>query len=447
MALMFSISGLRGIAYKDLTYDDVCFYAQAFGKFLKAKSIVLGCDTRKSGDMIGAAVREGLNLIDCNVISLQIAPTPTVIFMVRKLKADGGVVVTASHNPEEWNGLKFISNQAEFLNEKEFSSFSKFVEHYKPISHHEKYFPFYTGGRCLIRRDPLKEHIKKIIASLKLRNLGLKIGIDAVNGAGSKALPRLLEEVGCKVYRLNCEFKSTFPRSPEPTPENIGDLCQIVKEKGLDLGFALDPDGDRLSIVDENGVPISEENTLVLATDYILSKKKGNIVTNYSTTALMDFIAKKYNCKLYRTKVGEANVVEKMKKVCAVIGGEGNGGVIYPTINITRDALTGAAIILKLLSERNQTASEIISSYPKYHMIKRKIKLSKAQFEKNKVEITKIFKGKTNLTDGIQIRAKDYWLHIRPSKTEPIIRIIGEALDKNKINKYVKKAETILRQN
>lgn len=444
MALMFSVSGLRGIAYKDLTFDNICFYAQAFAKFLNAKTIVLGRDTRKSGDMVGEATREGLNLADCDVISLGIVPTPTVVFMVHKLKADGGIVVTASHNPVEWNGLKFINNQARFLNEKEFLSFVKFIENYKPVSHEEKYFPFYTGGRCLIRKDPLKEHLKKIISSLKLKNLELKIGVDAVNGAGSEALPRLLESAGCKVYRLNCEFKSTFPRGPEPIPENIGNLCQLVKEERLDLGFALDPDGDRLSIVDDNGEPIGEENTLVLATDYILSKRKGNVVTNLSTTALMDYVTKKYNCRLSRTKVGEANVVEKMNRVKAVIGGEGNGGVIYPEINMTRDALTGAGIILKLLTVRKQRISEIISSYPKYFMIKKKIALSKEIFEKKKSKILQVLKGRVNLTDGLRITAKDYWLHVRPSNTEPLVRIIGEGKNPEEITAKIKKAEKIL---
>jgi phosphomannomutase len=250
--------------------------------------------------------------------------------------------------------------------------------------------------------------------------------------------------MGCKVYRLNCRFSPNFPRKPEPVSENIGSLCRFVKKNKLDIGFAVDPDCDRLSIVDEKGKAIGEENSLVLATDYILERKKGNVVTNLSTTALMDYVVRKYDCKLYRTKVGEANVVSKMEEISAIIGGEGNGGVIYPKINFTRDALVGAAIILKLLSEKNKTISGLLNRFPKYHMIKKKIRISKDRFIDKKDKIINAFTGSINTSDGLRITARDYWIHIRPSQTEPLIRIIGEARDKTTIKKYIKKIEIIL---
>jgi phosphomannomutase len=437
---MFSISGLRGIVDKDLTPELIFKYAAVFAEYLKPGKIVIGRDARKSGMNFRKAVIQGLNSEGCTVIDLGIVPTPTVLFMVRRFKTKGGIAITASHNPVQWNALKFISQKGQFLDQREFKIFSKYVDRKMTIKQREK-------KTDMVRLFPngVDNHIEKIISTLKLKVKGFKIGVDAVNGAGSIGLPRVLEEIGCKVYRMNCKFSPHFPRGPEPTPENIRGLCQFVKEKKLDMGFACDPDCDRLSIVDENGRAIGEENTLVLATDFILNRTKGNVVTNLSTSALMDYITKKYNCKLYRINVGEANVVSKMKKTNAIIGGEGNGGVIYPRINFTRDALVGAAIIVKLLSERNKKISEIIASYPRYYMVKKKMKISKERFEKREENIIKAFKGKRNFRDGLRISTKDYWLHIRPSKTEPLVRIIGEARSKRQIEEYIKKIKSILK--
>jgi len=443
MPLIHSISGLRGIAFKDLNYSTIGFYAKVFAIYLNAKKLVVGCDTRKSHSSLLAGVIDGINFINCNVVNLGIAPTPTVAFMVRKLRADGGLMVTASHNPHEWNGLKFISARGEFINETEFREFSERLGYFRLYSY--KIIEYLQGfGECQDYEKPLNEQLQKIINYFRLSNLGLKIGVDAVGGTGSEALPKLLEMAGCKVFKINCKFKSRFPRPPEPTPENIGDLCQLVKKKKLDLGFALDPDGDRLSIVDTNGNAIGEEKTLALATDYILSRKKGPVVTNLSTTILMDYITRKYKCRLYRTKVGEVNVVAKMKEVSAVIGGEGNGGVIYPMINYTRDAMTGAGIILKLLSKSKKSISEIVGNYPEYYMIKEKVNLSSREFEKRKDLVQKKFKGKVDLIDGIRIATSRYWLHLRPSNTEPLVRIIAEGRDKKQITRIIKQAKTFL---
>lgn len=437
---MFSISGLRGIVGEDLTPEIIFNYAAVFGKYLNPGKIIIGRDARKSGKIFRWAVIQGLDSVGCTVIDLGIVPTPTVLFMVRRLKAHGGIAITASHNPVQWNALKFISQKGQFLDQREFKIFSKCVLRKMTIKQREK-----KTDKIRLFPNGVDNHIKKIISTLKPVVKRFKVGVDGVNGAGSIGLPRVLEEMGCKVYRMNCKFRPDFPRKPEPTPENIRGLCRFVKEKKLDMGFACDPDCDRLSIVDENGRAIGEENTLVLATDFILNKIEGNVVTNLSTSALMDYITKKYDCKLYRTKVGEANVVSKMKKTSAIIGGEGNGGVIYPEINFTRDALVGAALIVKLLDERNKKISEILATYSRYYMIKKKIKISKERFEKKKENIIKAFKGRLNFLDGLRITTKDYWLHIRPSKTEPLIRIIGEARSKRQIEEYINKIRDILK--
>ncbi len=440
MSLMFSVSGLRGIVGEDLTAEIIFDYATAFGRYLKPGKIVVGRDTRESGILFLKAVIQGLREVNCRVIDLGIVPTPTVLFMVKRLRAKGGISITASHNPIEWNALKFVSSHARFLNQREFTTFSRSIK--------EK-------GTHLKRQRKLKRteiiangtdmHIEKITSILKPSGKRFRVGVDAVDGAGSRALPMLLEKMGCKVFRLNCRFRPAFPRNPEPTPQNIKGLCRLVTEKRLDMGFACDPDCDRLSLVDEQGRAIGEENTLVLATDFILSKKRGNVVTNLSTTAVMDYIAGVNNCRLYRTKVGEANVVSKMLKIDAIIGGEGNGGVIYPKVNMTRDALVGAAIIMKLLAERGKNLSEIIALYPRLYMIKKKIRIDRDQFEKRKEKIIKKFKGRVNLLDGLRIAAKDYWLHIRPSQTEPLIRIIGESHDKTQIEYYINDIKNILK--
>ncbi|MEO0106284.1 MAG: phosphoglucosamine mutase [candidate division WOR-3 bacterium] len=443
MPRIFSVSGLRGIAFKDLGYASAGFYAQVYAFFLNAKKLVVGYDARDSHSQIGGGVIDGFNMMGCNVIDLGIVPTPTVVFMVKKLKADGGAVATASHNPPEWNGIKFITSRGEFINEQEFRRFSVFIDFFELYPDKIIEFMGYFG-ECTDYKNPYEEHIKEIINHFKLKKLGLKIGVDAVCGAGSKALPSLLEMAGCKVYKIHCNFKPRFPRPPEPTPEHITKLCELVKRYNLDLGLALDPDGDRLSIVDEKGNAIGEEKTLVLATDYILNRRKGAIVTNLSTTSLMDYIARKHKCPLYRTRVGEANVVSKMNEVKAVIGGEGNGGVIYPRVNRTRDALTGAGIILAMLKKSNKKISEIVKSYPDYFMLKDKVELSDIGFEKKRELILKQFKGKVDLTDGIRITTKNEWIHIRPSNTEPIVRIIAEANDKRKARELINKAKEIL---
>jgi len=438
MPIMFSVSGLRGIVNEDLTPDIVRQYAKLFGEFFHARKVVIGRDCRRSGPAFRDAVIRGLTEIGIDVIDLGIVPTPTVCFMVRKLSAQAGIAITASHNPQQWNALKFITSRGEFPVEREFQAFAKYIKK------NEHIFPAQKPGRIRVHTSGPKDHIARVVSSLKLKPLKLKVGVDAAGGAGSQALPGLLTRLGCRVFPRYCKFTAKFPRKPEPTPENIVGLCALVKKKKLDIGFAVDPDADRLSIVDDQGRAIGEEMTLALAVDYVLSLKRGNVCTNLSTTALLDYVCKQYQCRLHRTKVGEANVVDMMRKVRAVIGGEGNGGVIYPAVNMTRDALTGVGIILKLLQVRRQKLSAIVAEYPVLFMVKDKITLDRMEFKDKVARLTKALPGEVDARDGLRIATPDWWLHIRPSNTEPIVRIIGEGTDRREILKKIRLVKTLL---
>lgn len=440
MSLMFSISGLRGLVGKDLSPNIIFQYAAAFGSYIGSGKVILGRDTRKSGPLYTRAVIQGLNSAGCQVIDLGIVPTPTVLFIVRKCRAKGGIAITASHNPVEWNALKFISAQGRFLNREEFIRFTRHLKGAElSIVARDR------DSKSMKLANSTKTHIDRIVRVLEPVTEKLRVGVDAVNGAGSLALPRLLKIMGCRVYRMNCKFDYNFPRPPEPRPRSITALCRFVKDNNLDMGVACDPDCDRLAVVDEKGRAIGEDKTLVFATDFLLQKSSGSVVTNLSTTALMDYITKKYNCRLHRTKVGEANVVSKMVEMNARIGGEGNGGVIYPTINFTRDALVAAAIIVKLMVKRNKVISQLIAEYPKYYMQKETLRISKEDFMTKKKKLLSIAKGRINRLDGIRITATDYWIHIRPSQTEPFIRIIGEAKNVKQIGEYIRRVKHILK--
>ncbi|UCF71663.1 MAG: phosphoglucosamine mutase [candidate division WOR-3 bacterium] len=437
MALKFSISGMRGLVDKDLNPDVVFKYAYSFGRFVKPGSIVIGRDTRQSGKIYCKTVVRALSAAGHPVVDLGIVPTPTVLFMVRRLKAKGGMVITASHNPVQWNALKFVSSKGVFLNETEFTRFSGRIIETEDAKGRKK-------ENVNSYKSALKEHIDAIVEAVEPLGAPFRVGVDAVNGAGSIGLPLLLEEIGCRVFRLNCRFAPVFPRKPEPTKENIVSLSRFVRNRGLDVGFACDPDCDRLAVVDERGRPIGEENTLVLAADYILTHKRGSVVTNLSTTRLMEDIAGKHGVSLYRTRVGEANVVSEMKERAAVIGGEGNGGVIYPKINYTRDAMVGAALIIRMLSERGVRMSQIMDSYPKYHMLKKKVKIGMGDFEERKEAVIDAFDGRLDLSDGLKIIGDRYWIHIRPSQTEDVVRIIGESRDRQQIEDFIARVRGIL---
>ena len=451
---MASVSGIRGVVGKSLIPEVLAKYSAGFGNLCKTGSqnarpqVILGRDSRTSGEMCRFAVLSGLLATGCEVIDIGICPTPTVQIAVEELRAEGGIVITASHNPIQWNGLKFIGSDGTFLAEREVRRLLDLVKNDK-IS----YRSWMEFGKVKLDHSWIQKHIEKIL-KLKYININkikrkkLKVVLDCCNGAGGIISPNLLKALGCQVIELFCEPDGNFPHNPEPLPENLISLCQAVKKNKADIGFANDPDVDRLAMVSDLGIPLGEEATLALATKFILSKKpKSKVVTNISTSRMIDDIAKKFGSKVYRTKVGEAHVVRGLKAVKGIIGGEGNGGVILPELHYGRDALVGMALILEYLAESEKTITELASDLPRYFMIKKKGKLTK-DFEKNLTQLkTKYAKGKINLIDGVRIDFEDSWIHIRKSNTEPIFRIIAEAKSKKRAKELVSESKGILSSN
>jgi phosphomannomutase len=432
--LMKSVSGIRGIVGDTLTPDLIVKVASAFAKYTKRGTIVVGRDTRPTGEAIKQVLEHVLTLSGCNVIDLGIVPTPTVELMTKKLKAAGGIMISASHNPVEWNAFKLINKSGIFLNLKEITQFFKYLEE------DFNYVLWNKTGKISYNTSAGIVHIKKVLDVVnkdKIKKKAYKVVLDSVNGAGSEITLKLLSELNCKIIPLYCDINALFPRGAEPVPENLKDLAKAVKKYGADIGFAQDPDADRLAIVNEKGVPIGEENTLVLVTEHLLSKKKGRVVINLSTTKAIEDIAQKYGVSVKRTKVGEINVTDEMRRNGARIGGEGNGGVISPEINMGRDSLAGIGYVLEMMAERGQSISELVNVLPQYIMKKGKIKSD--DNKKNQL-ILNIIKGdfkneKISDIDGLRIdfikhnEFKGGWVHLRPSNTEPIFRIISEGKD------------------
>lgn len=430
-SLKISISGVRGIVGESLTPILISNFAQSFGTYLNSGLIVVGRDTRPSGGMVKKAVLSGLLSSGCWVVDIDIAPVPTIQLMVEELKADGGIAITASHNPVEWNALKFIRSDGIFLNSYQAEELLD-IYHQGDFKKVENY-----KIRDVKKEDKaIENHIKKILKFVDvdlIRKRKFKVAIDTCNGAGSLATPLLLKELGCKMAGINLEPTGIFQHPPEPLPENLKSLSKFVKEKDADIGFAQDADADRLAIVNEKGVPVGEEYTLVLVVDFILSQKRGTVVTNLSTTAAIDDVANKYNCKVIRTRVGEVNIAEKMKKEKAVIGGEGTGGIIFPEVHFGRDSLVGIALVLWSLASKKTKISHLIESFPQYRIVKRKIAADSTKIPTIIKNLKEEYRDeKLDLTEGIKIIRDNLWIHIRPSNTEPVIRIISEGKTEKK---------------
>jgi len=436
--LKISISGIRGIVGETLTHDVCLELSKAFVEVLGKGKIILGADTRPSGLLLKNACIAGLLSMGSEVIDLGIVPTPTVGIMVKELRAAGGIVITASHNPSEWNGLKFFDSESMFLDEAELT---KVIDVFKRKEFKRiKLEEFKKTSKYDLAPS---EHISVILGAIDRKSIAkrkFKVALDPCNGTGGVITPMLLKEFGCKVATINADIKKSFAHNPEPVPENLADLCQLVKREKADIGFALDPDADRLAIVSEKGMPIGEEYTLALAVDYILMKEKSKVVvTNLSTSRVIDDIAKKHGAKVIRTKIGEINVAKKMKEVKASIGGEGNGGVIYPKISYNRDSLIGIGLVLEYMTKSGKKLSELIKALPEYHIIKDKIELKSMEDASGIIEKTKgIFKKeKQDLTDGVKVVFSDSWIHVRASNTEPIVRVIAEGKSKTKAESLI----------
>ncbi len=447
--LMVGVSGVRGIVGKDLTADVVTQWARGFGLWLRegtsaggpgpGTSVVIGRDARTSGPMFAAAVTAGLTSVGCDVIDVGLVPTPTVQLAVEHHRAGGGIAITASHNPIEWNALKFIGPDGIFLDGMDGARVQQLVG-------------ADGGGRGRTGKVTTDEGAveRHLDAVLKLsavdvepiRQRKFTVALDAVRGAGGPVMRALLERLGCEVAGINLETDGHFPRSPEPVPENLGGLSTLVTRAGAALGIAVDPDVDRLAIVDETGTPIGEDYTLAFAVRAVLGgqvdgrtggpKAAPSVVCNLSTSLVVEDAARECGAEVVRTPVGEVHVARAIVRLGAVIGGEGNGGVMYPALHAGRDAPVAAALLLTLLALDGRRVSELVAAAPRYAIVKAKVERGTRNAERGLEDVYAALRRRfpeasADTQDGLRLAWRDRWLHVRPSNTEPIIRLIAEA--------------------
>lgn len=430
--LMVSISGIRGIIGDGLDPQVLVKYTSAYADFIGKGTVVVGRDARITGEMVKSIVIGTLLAKGLDVIEIGICPTPTVQYTVKTLKAQGGIAISASHNPNEWNALKLLNRTGQFMTPDENIKMLGLLE-----TAQNKFVPWEQLGKFTLFEEGLKRHVNDVL-NLKYINIDqirkrkFKVVADCVNGAGVYVIPDLLKQFGCEVIELDCEKSAIFPRLPEPLPENLTKTMKAVLDNKADLGIVVDPDVDRLVLISNDGTPFGEENTITTAVNFILSKEKGDAVVNLSTTRSVDDVASKFGGKVYRSAVGEANVVKRMKEIGAIIGGEGSGGVIYPTLHYGRDALVGIAIILQQLTEFGGSIADFKKTLPSYYIAKKKIVLGNVNPDAIVRKLTVKYAGENiNSEDGLRIDFPDHWVHFRKSNTEPIIRIITEASNKD----------------
>ena len=458
MTLIKSISGIRGtiggVHGDNLTPIDAVNFGCAYGQWLINKNpnskhkVIIGRDARISGEMIQNLVQFSLISMGIDIVDLGLSTTPTVELMVKKHNADGGIIITASHNPTQWNALKLLNENGEFLNSHEGKLIVDFSEN--------KNFTFSQVedlGTLTKENQSMNQHIDSVlnlnlVNAEKIKAKKLKIVVDAVNSTGGIIVPDFLNKLDIEVIKLYCQPNGNFPHNPEPLKNNLKDLSNKVIETGADMGIAVDPDVDRLVFMCENGELFGEENTLVACSDYVLSKTPGNTVSNLSSSRALNDITLKYNQTHYYSAVGEVNVIEKMKEVNAIIGGEGNGGVIYPESHYGRDAIVGIGLFLSLFCERGLSASNLLNTFPKYYMVKEKINLSSSiNVDKILNQIAEKYKKeKIDLVDGVRIDFIDSWVQLRKSNTEPIIRIYSEAKSEEKSNNLISEIKTLIKE-
>ncbi len=428
-----SISGVRGLVATHLNSDTIQAYARAFHAHVKQGLVFLGRDSRPSGEELLEAFTEELIRLGRDVIVCGIVPTPTVQFMVERSEAAGGVIITASHNPIEWNGLKFVRTDGTFFHPEDCVTLFELVDNDDPIDSANQPGMFFPDQNSILKHSIHTVELSCIDLN-GIRNRRFKVVIDAVNGAGSEALPLLLEHLGCEVIQVHCEPNGQFTRGTEPLPENLGDLSKAVRNHNADVGFAVDPDADRLAVVNEKGNALGEEYTLVLAAEgYIKNKhSKETFVTNLSTSLALEKMAEQYGCSVERSAVGEINVVQKMLELGAELGGEGNGGVILKEAHLGRDSLVGAAMVLNRMAQDETPVSEIHASLPQFYIVKDKIDLDGVDKEAVQEKAKTVFTdAEVNTIDGVKFTWDDRWIHLRGSNTEPIMRIYAEGPTEN----------------
>ncbi len=451
MTLIKSISGIRGTIggkpAEGLSPLDVVKYAASYATWAKEKTkkekltIVVGRDARISGEMVSSLVIATLNSLGCNVINIGLATTPTTEIAVTGEKADGGIILTASHNPKQWNALKLLNSKGEFLNAEEGA---RILE----IADSEDFnFVEVDDLGITIEKDYTEKHIQHVI-DLDLvdveaiRNAGFSVAVDAVNSVGGIVMPQLFKALGVKnIIEINCEPTGNFAHTPEPIPENLVETSAVVNKNNVDVCFVVDPDVDRLVVINEDGSMFNEEYTLVAVSDYVLSQTPGNTVSNLSSSRALRDVTEKYGQTYSSAAVGEVNVVAKMKDTNAIIGGEGNGGVIYPASHYGRDALVGAALFLSHLAKSGLTCSELRKTYPDYYISKNKIELTPdIDVDQLLIQMKEKYSNEevTDI-DGVKIDFAESWVHLRKSNTEPIIRIYSEAKTGKEADNLAKK--------
>ena len=428
--LMISISGIRGVVGPALNAEVVCRLAAAFGTWAAPGPVVVGRDSRVSGPMMRYAVIAGLVSTGHDVIDLGIATTPTTEMLVTTHGASGGIIITASHNPEPWNALKLLAPTGLFLSATEGEAVMAIQRDSRIV--HKRWDEL---GTVTEDAAAAEVHIRGILGLAwldrdRIAARKLHAVVDCTNGAGGMIAPDLLRRLGVQVTELYTEPTGRFSRRPEPTPAHLSDLMAKVREVGADVGFATDPDADRLGLVAETGEALSEEYTLALAADWLLAHAPAPMVVNLSTTSAIDDVCRRHGVPLHRTAVGEVNVVARMLEVGAVIGGEGNGGVILPALHAGRDAMVGMALILQTLANSGRTLSELYAGLPRYYMIKRAQPLARPVTDSELVDLAQAeFGGPVDTTDGVKVTLANGWVHLRRSNTEPIVRAIAESRD------------------
>jgi phosphomannomutase len=459
MSLIKSISGIRGTIGgkpgENLTPPDIVKFTAAYAAFLKKghlqqhPKVVVGRDARTSGAMVAALVNATLTAMGFDVADAGLSTTPTIEIAVTETGADGGIIITASHNPAQWNALKLLNRKGEFLSDDEGREILKIADREEFL-----FAPHHEVGKITTGNDFIDLHIKKILelplVNVKaIRDRGFVIALDAVNSTGGIAIPRLLEALGVqRIEKLYCESDGLFPHNPEPLSENLSEIAGLVVKKKCHAGFVVDPDVDRLAIVNEDGTMFGEEYTLVSVADYVLQSEPGNTVSNLSSTRALKDITEKAGGTYSASAVGEVNVVARMKETNAVIGGEGNGGVIYPKLHYGRDALLGIALFLSYMAESGKKCSEIRYTYPDYHISKNKITLEpEMDVDLILMQIRERYsRFKVDTTDGVRIDFEQDWVHLRKSNTEPIIRIYSESDSETKSNHLAQKMISDIRE-
>lgn len=431
--LMVGVSGVRGRVGDGLTPEVVARFAAAFGAWVRAatgrREVVLGRDSRVSGPMFTRAATAALQSVGADVIDVGIVPTPSVQLAVEDLGAAGGLAVTASHNPIEWNALKFIGADGMFLDAEQGAGMRALLEGEIPRA------PWSELGGVRVDTGAIDRHIERILAIPfldveRIRQRRFRVALDCVRGAGGTIFPRLLEQLGCEVEAINMETDGLFPREPEPIAANLGELEALVRDSGASIGFATDPDVDRLSLVGGDGVALGEDYTLALATRLVLRHRPGTVVTNLSTSRLLDDVTSAAGVLLERAPVGEINVARRMQRSDATIGGEGNGGVILPDVHLTRDAPVAAALILQLLAEEDDAVESIAAAIGRYEIVKEKVARPQASLDvAYGLLADRLRAPEADWQDGLRLAWPEErkWAHLRPSGTEPIVRIIAEA--------------------